>query len=233
MTLTMLLLGATCAAVLIPLLLATYIAADRFRIWPTPGEKSWQSRVFWPLFRLLNVAAIAAAICDREPFVGLPTGLRIAGAIALGISIVLYGYALMSLGKRNTYCARGGLNTAGIYRWTRNPQYATVIPLYVFLAVAADSGPTTALCGALIAVYVLMALVEEPWLDAAYGAEYRRYRARVPRFFGLRRPRLLALVGLRRLIRMHRVPLALHVLLLDFSTGSFRRRLRVSRPSSF
>jgi protein-S-isoprenylcysteine O-methyltransferase Ste14 len=121
--------------------------------------------------------------------------------VTLGLSGLAYGYALFALGKSNTYCNVGGLVTYGIYRWTRNPQYATVIPVYLSLAVAADSGLTYILCAAMIAVYVLMALNEEPWLEAAYGDVYRRYRRRVPRFFNWRRARVLVGWILRGLLR--------------------------------
>ena len=127
---------------------------------------------FWTLFRLLNVSAFAVAIADAGTFLGLPTEVRLFGLIALACTGSLYVYALFALGHSNTYCSQGGLVTHGIYRWTRNPQYATIIPVYASLAVAADSLMTTLLCLALAAVYVLMALVEEPWLQRAYGAAY-------------------------------------------------------------
>src|SRR5262245_49691329 len=48
------------------------------------------------------------------------------------------------------------------------------------LAFAADSAPTYVLCAAMLVVYFLMVLAEEPWLEAAYGEPYRRYRNLVP-----------------------------------------------------
>jgi len=36
---------------------------------------------------------------------------------------------------------------------------------------------------AMMAVYTLMVLAEEPWLKATYGEPYRRYCSHVPRFF--------------------------------------------------
>jgi steroid 5-alpha reductase family enzyme len=93
------------------------------------------------------------------------------------------------------------LVTHGIYRWTRNPQYATVIPVFASLAIAADSGMTYILCLALTCVYVLMALVEEPWLEAAYGLSYLQYCRRVPRFFNWHRAWVLLQTGLRHVQR--------------------------------
>jgi protein-S-isoprenylcysteine O-methyltransferase Ste14 len=179
MTVVVFATGAAAAIGLIPLLLSTHVD-PRLRIWPTPGPGSWQSVVFWTLFRLLNVAVLACAL----------VGFAIGGAI--------YGYALLALGRVNTYCSQGGLVTHGIYRWTRNPQYATIIPAYMFLALAADNGPTYVLSSALLLVYGLMAMVEEPWLEAAYGDAYRRYCRRVPRFFNWRRAIALGHCLMRR-----------------------------------
>ena len=44
------------------LLLALTLIDARFGIWPTPGDGTWQSLVFWLLFRTLNVAAIVLAV---------------------------------------------------------------------------------------------------------------------------------------------------------------------------
>ena len=56
-----------------------------------------------------------------------------------------------------------------------------LVVVYGCLAVAADSGPTYVLCAAMMAVYTLMVLLEEPWLAGVYGEPYRRYcRRRAP-----------------------------------------------------
>jgi hypothetical protein len=48
---------------------------------------------------------------------------------------------------------------------------------------------STPLAAALVTVYTLMAVAEEPWLEAHYGRAYLDYKAEVPRFFNVR-PRL-------------------------------------------
>ena len=196
MTLVFLAIGLAAAFALLPLLVRTLID-PHFRLWPTPGPGSWQSAVFWPTFRILNIAAFAAALSGSEELMPLPAEVRQAALLVLGAAGAVYAYALLALGKENTYCNQEGLVTHGIYRWTRNPQYAAVIPVYAALAVAANSGPALILCGLLIATYVLMALVEEPWLEAAYGDSYRRYKRRVPRFFNWRRAWVLAQAAFR------------------------------------
>jgi protein-S-isoprenylcysteine O-methyltransferase Ste14 len=182
--------GATVAAVLLALLVLTMFF-PLLRIWPTPGLGSWQSYVFWPLFRGLNVLCFATALVDRMNFLSLPIWLRALAAILLAASLALFIYSFRVLGRDNSYGAQHGLMTRGIYRWTRNPQNAMLVVVYGCLAFAADSGPAYVLCAAMMAVYVLMVLLEEPWLEATYGAAYRRYCARVPRFFNWRRLGLL------------------------------------------
>ena len=182
MTVVVFVVGAVVAAVLLGALVATLLVPP-LRIWPTPGPGSWQSYVFWPLFRSLNVLCFAVAVAGYDNFLGLPLWLRL---IALGLtaaSIALFVYSFRVLGRDNSYGAQEGLVTSGIYGWTRNPQNAMLIVVYGALAFAADSAPTYVLCAAMMAVYALMVLAEEPWLAATYGEPYRRYCSTVPRFF--------------------------------------------------
>ncbi len=166
MTAAVFAIGAVVAVVLLGLLAATLLAPP-FRIWPTPGEKTWQSYVFWPLFRGLNVLCFAAAITDQPAsWLGLPTWLRVLAFLLLAGSIALFVYSFRVLGRDNSYGAQDGLVTSGIYQWTRNPQNAMLVVVYGALAIAADSAPTYVLCAAMMAVYYLMILAEEPWLAA-------------------------------------------------------------------
>jgi protein-S-isoprenylcysteine O-methyltransferase Ste14 len=189
--------GLATAVVLLGLLLLTMLV-PALRIWPTPGERTWQSYVFWPLFRGLNVLCFAMALADRTSFLGLPVWLRALAGLLLAASLALFVYSFRLLGRDNSYGAQDGLVTRGIYRWTRNPQNAMLAVVYGCLAVAADSGPTYILCAAMIAAYILMVLLEEPWLAVAYGEPYRRYCQRVPRFFNWKRAAIAARAFLSR-----------------------------------
>jgi hypothetical protein len=96
--------AAPIAAVLLGLLILTLLV-PRLRIWPTPGPGSWQSYVFWPLFRSLNVFCFAVAAVDRTPFLGLPIWLRLLAFTALVLSIALFVYSFRVLGRDNSYGA--------------------------------------------------------------------------------------------------------------------------------
>jgi protein-S-isoprenylcysteine O-methyltransferase Ste14 len=180
-------LGVMCAKLLLALLLATLLF-PRLRFWPTPGTGTWQSYVWWPLFRGLNVLCFAvAAVSYPGGYLGLPVWLRLAALMLLVVSMVLFVYSFRVLGRDNSYGGRNGLVTSGIYQWSRNPQNAMLIVVYASLALAADSGATYVLCAGMMAVYFLMVLAEEPWLEKAYGEAFRAYRRTVPRFFNWRR----------------------------------------------
>jgi protein-S-isoprenylcysteine O-methyltransferase Ste14 len=182
--------GSVVAAVLLALLVLSLLIRP-LRIWPTPGVGSWQSYVFWPLFRGLNtlcfVLVAAELIEGRGNFLGLPLWMRVLAFVALAMSVAVFVYAFRLLGRDNSYGAQDGLVTGGIYQWTRNPQNAMLIVVYACLALAADSRAAYVLCAAMMAVYALMVLAEEPWLEEIYGEAYRNYCRSVPRFFHWRK----------------------------------------------
>jgi protein-S-isoprenylcysteine O-methyltransferase Ste14 len=193
--------GLAVAGLLLGLLLLTMLV-PALRIWPTPGPGSWQGYVFWPLFRGLNVLCVLMALVDRAVYLGLPVWIRALAGIVLAASVAVFIYSFRVLGRDNSYGAQDGLVTRGIYRWTRNPQNAMLMVVYAALAVTADNGPTYLLCAAMIAVYFLMVLLEEPWLAGIYGEPYRRYCQRVPRFFNWRR----AAIALRARLQTPKAP---------------------------
>ncbi len=196
-------IGVVTAAILIGLLLRT-IARPSLRIWPTPGPKTWQSYVFWTLFRGLNLLCFAMAALDVSGHLGLPLWMRAVAFVALVLSTGAFVYAFRMLGRDNSYGAQDGLVTSGIYRWSRNPQNAMLVVVYACLALAIDGGATYLLCAAMMAVYVLMVLAEEPWLEGVYGTPYRRYLERVPCFFNWSR----AITWLRVAVRRRRAAAA-------------------------
>ena len=165
------------------LLLALNARDTRLRIWPAT-HGSWQSYLFWFLFRTLNICTLLLSAVDWQPMIALDP-IRIAAVSIAAVGAVLYISACIRLGRDNLYCGILGLTTSGIYRWSRNPQYAIAIPSYVALAIASQSHLLPVLVVLLVFVFWLMAVNEEPWLEAEYGAAYVEYKQAVPRFYNV------------------------------------------------
>jgi protein-S-isoprenylcysteine O-methyltransferase Ste14 len=141
------------------LLLRTLLAPP-FRIWPTPEPGSWQSLTFWGLFRGGMVLTFVVAIVDWNSASLIDWSRFIIGAplFLVGFGITVFGY--FNLGLGNTYCGADGLVSHGLYRFSRNPQYASSIMGLIGLVICADSWLTLPLAVLMSGAYVLMALVE-------------------------------------------------------------------------
>jgi protein-S-isoprenylcysteine O-methyltransferase Ste14 len=179
------------AGVTLDLLLLRTYHAPPFRIWPTPEPGSWQSLAFWGLFRGSMVLTFAVALLDWNS-----AGPLAASSYLLGLPLFLVGFGVtvcvyFNLGLGNTYCGADGLVRHGLYRFSHNPQYASSIIGLVGLAICANSWLTLAMAALMSGAYVLMALVEETWLERHYGASYRDYCSRTARFIDV--PELIAL----------------------------------------
>ena len=179
------------AGITLDLLLLRTLLAPPFRIWPTPEPGSWQSLTFWGLFRGGMVITFAVALLDLNS-----AGLLAASRYLIGLPLFLVGFGItvcgyFNLGLGNTYCGADGLVRHGLYRFSRNPQYASSIVGLAGLAICANSWLTLPLAALMSGAYVLMALVEEAWLERHYGASYRDYCAGTARFIDL--PELIAL----------------------------------------
>jgi protein-S-isoprenylcysteine O-methyltransferase Ste14 len=180
------------AGAALDLLLLRTLLAPPFRIWPTPEPGSWRSLTFWSLFRGGMVLTFAVALLDWNS-----AGLLAASRYLIGLPLFLVGFGItvcgyFNLGLGNTYCGADGLVRHGLYRYSRNPQYASSIVGLVGLAICANSWLALPLAALMSGAYVLMALVEEAWLERHYGASYREYCERTARFVDLQE--LLALI---------------------------------------
>ncbi|HUU24680.1 MAG TPA: PEMT/PEM2 methyltransferase family protein [Methyloceanibacter sp.] len=169
--------------VTLDLLLLRTLLAPPFRIWPTPEPGSWQSLTFWGLFRGGMVLTFVVAILDWNRAGLIDWSRFIIGAplFLVGFGITVFGY--FNLGLGNTYCGADGLVSHGLYRFSRNPQYASSIMGLAGLVICANAWLAIPLALLMSGAYVLMSLVEEAWLDQHYGASYQAYRERTARFF--------------------------------------------------
>lgn len=180
------LIGLAAGGVLNALLALTRVTP--LALWPCPKRWSVEQVSFWTLFRITNVAALAVILFWIAP--GLfASPLRIAAAVLGIVCFGFYLFACLELGRENLYCGSAGLKVRGIYRWSRNPQYATAIPGYLAGAVAAGSLEALMLAGVVSLVFFQMAMLEDRWLKETYGASFDAYRARVSRFYNVRRAR--------------------------------------------
>lgn len=128
---------------------------------------SWMSRAGWLSFSAATNAVLIIAIV----LLALGAWMRTWGAAYVGASIVqsrsMHGETLLADGP---------------YRRTRNPLYLGTI-LHV-LGLSILMTPSGAIfCIVMIwLLQIRLALAEEPFLEAQFGAAYAAYRARVPRF---------------------------------------------------
>ena len=179
----MLVIGVIAGVTLSGLLACTMVDKE-FEVWPTPGKGSWQSRVFWSLFRTLNVATLALAFLDWQRWEGFSLERGLGATLAI-VCFALYGWACYALGRRN-------LSAGGPSRHRRHLQLDAQSAIRNRNPGLSRSGRRLRLdrsfCDRTLLTlsFVLMAFAEEHWLEAAYGADYRRYRLEVARFYNWR-----------------------------------------------
>ncbi|MCB0007909.1 MAG: hypothetical protein KDE04_15700 [Anaerolineales bacterium] len=154
------------------------------QFWPPPAPASWQARYFWWAFRLLLLGLVVVSVLDFR-------GAGPAGAWTywLGIPLALLGIGLafaitFQLGWRDAHGEAQGLKTGGWYRFSRNPIYVVTLVGLLGVGLVVHSVYAYLLLFLWAALYLVAPFLEEPWLEAQYGADYRQYKARVPRFIG-------------------------------------------------
>jgi len=152
------------------------------RIWP-PRRYTWVTPILvWvPTFTLFGIL-IVIGIWGWGTM-GMPHLMR----FGLGIPLILLGNLVVwsevsHFGMQQTGGAKGPLRTAGMYRYSRNPQYMADIAIVAGWAVL--SAAPLAITVGIAAIIVLIAapFAEEPWLEEQYGEAFEEYCARVRRF---------------------------------------------------
>jgi len=146
------------------------------------------------------VGAVVLSLLNRDTHAAI--GLKITGGGVILIGVVLYGMCLLrfllSGGTPAIFFTRhlnfligeepAKLVREGLYRFSRNPMYLSVL-LVVFGQAIFSRSSEIAFYG--IALFFLFHLVvvfiEEPHLRSERGAAYEEYVQRVPRWLG--RPR--------------------------------------------
>lgn len=129
----------------------------------------------WPPAPTARVAATTALLLAG-------VALALAGFWLVGHSIRLF--VRLGHGTLAPWDPTQALVTDGAYRYSRNPMKGGLFLILAGEALVTQSAPLAAwfACFSLVnAVYIR--LHEEPRLDARFGARYRDYRTRVPRWW--------------------------------------------------
>jgi len=113
----------------------------------------------------------------RAAVVGTPLAAAGSGLVVAGMS------RFVGPGQVNGTQV-GELATGGVYRLSRNPQYAGYVLALVGLGLARRSGAVVALAAGAGAVFAWWVPVEESALRRTFGMPYQDYLARTPRWLG-------------------------------------------------
>jgi protein-S-isoprenylcysteine O-methyltransferase Ste14 len=111
--------------------------------------------------------------------------------LVAGTALLLWCVREFSVAGRGTlapWTPPRHLVVSGLYRYSRNPMYVGVAVVLAGWALAYRSRTLAIYAAVVIAAFHLrVVLFEEPWLARTHGDAWVRYRASVPRWFGLRR----------------------------------------------
>lgn len=134
------------------------------------------------------VAGIAADHFVQGPSFALPAWARIGAAALLGgVAFWLIASAIGLFHRAGTasrpWVESTAIVTTGIYGLTRNPMYLAMAMLFAAIALALDIVVAVLfLIPALLVIEFGVIRREERYLEAKFGEEYRRYKARVRRW---------------------------------------------------
>ena len=172
-----------CEVALIVMLIWSILFPKR-RLWP-PQRVNWLSHlmVWLPTLAVFG-GAILVGFAEWN-MLDWPLWLR----WGVGLPLILAGNAVvwpaaLGIGLDATSGAEAELKTDGFYRWSRNPQYVADMGLLIGWAILSASPAVWIIAIGGVIAFALAPFAEEPWLEKVYGERYRRYRNRVPRFFG-------------------------------------------------
>lgn len=118
----------------------------------------------------------------------LLTPLNFRKLFLIGLPLYIIGIVLNAIAMYSFAEFTGGVNTKGIYRYSRNPMYIGASLFYLGLCLI---GWSLSVSGILLLVVLIWwfilshkaILLEESFLEQKYGETFLRYKKSVPRYF--------------------------------------------------
>jgi len=133
-----------------------------------------------------TVTVVVPALLVDEVDVSWIRGVAGVLLIACGLALFAWTVSLFVRIGRGTLAPwdpTRRLVAAGPYRYVRNPMITAVLTVLVGEAVLFASAALAVWCALFFAINSLwFVLYEEPGLERRFGADYREYRRRVPRW---------------------------------------------------
>lgn len=162
----------------------------------------WAGLIVWPI-QLGTVHVVAPLELSRfgrrhgwRNGGGRPGATNLLGLLPLAAGAALVAWALAEhyvAAPGKSWAIKRGLEpeyllTDGAYRLSRNPMHVGGIAIWGGWATWFGSAPVLAGLGGLTGIYRVGIAWEEQMLDRRWGAEWRAYAERIPRWLSLRSP---------------------------------------------
>jgi protein-S-isoprenylcysteine O-methyltransferase Ste14 len=157
------------------------------RFWPLPEAHSWRFYFTW-VGKWLHLSGTFLLGVLGWGSHGFPGWVRFGVGtllLVLGLGSLLWSVRVLSV--HASLGLSGHLVRSGPYRYSRNPQYVSLLAVLAGWWLLSASSLALWACLGAGAWYFLAPFVEEPWLRVQFGAEYEAYAKTAPRFIPVRR----------------------------------------------
>jgi len=141
--------------------------------------------VIWGFYHL---AVILSSLYGLWPLPVPQTVAFIGGAVLIGMGLIILANGMSEFRSLQRSCGQdiSKLITTGIYRWSRNPQFMGCLFYLLGISLLGRSGFAFLLTAAAsLVIYWYTVRLAEPYLELLYGDEYRAYKTRTARWFGI------------------------------------------------
>jgi protein-S-isoprenylcysteine O-methyltransferase Ste14 len=142
--------------------------------------------VWYAMWGFHHLPVAVASITSAWLLPANPSAAEFVGVVSVvsGATIGVLGMTNFGSYSRSVGQDTSQLITAGIYRWSRNPQIVGWFLVLFGISVAGRSGLALFLTGVFaVVLHSYTVRMEEPYLERMYGEEYRRYKMGTPRYF--------------------------------------------------